>query len=120
MQRNKRLNPPYSRGLTYKLMFKVVQLMQIGFNAFAQRYKINNAQPLRVKSAIGSTRTSRETDDRIDNQYPASYQPEDSFIGHFEFGLKHVNAHNFGPIQTFADGTRSNFIFDEYEDALFV
>ena len=84
-----------------------------------QRYKTNNAQPLQVKSAIGSTRTSRETDDRIDNQYPASYQPEDSFMGHFEFGLK-VITHHFGPIQTFADGTRSNFIFDEYADALFV
>lgn len=67
--------------------------MQIGFNALAQRYKINLVQPLRVKSTIGSTRTSRETDDRIDNQYPASYRPEDSFAGHFEFGLKYEDIH---------------------------
>ena len=67
--------------------------MQIGFNALAQRYKTNLVQPLRVNSTIGSTRTSRETDGRIANQYPASYQPEDSFAGHFEFGLKYEDIH---------------------------
>jgi len=67
--------------------------MQIGFNALVQRYKINLAQPLRVKSTIGSMRTRRETDNHIENQYPASYQPEDSFVGHFEFGLKYEDIH---------------------------
>jgi hypothetical protein len=67
--------------------------MLIGFNALAKRHKIHLAQPLRVKSIIGSTRTIREANDHLDNQYPTNYQPEDSFIGHFEFGLKYEEIH---------------------------
>ncbi|ATH82154.1 Fic family protein [Pseudomonas sp. KHPS1] len=67
--------------------------MQVGFKALAERYGIAPVQPLRVESLIGSSRMSRESDGLIENKYPASYQPVDSFAGHFEFGLKYEEIH---------------------------
>ena len=63
--------------------------MQIGFEALRQRHGIVLAQPLRVQSLIGTARVSRDSGECIENQYPASYRPEDDFAGHFEFGLKY-------------------------------
>ncbi|MCU1718682.1 Fic family protein [Pseudomonas sp. 5P_3.1_Bac2] len=67
--------------------------MTVGFQALAQRYAIDLAQPLRVTSRIGSTRVSRESEGFVENKYPASYQPADDFAGHFEFGLKYEELH---------------------------
>ncbi|KTC54239.1 cell filamentation protein Fic, partial [Pseudomonas fluorescens ABAC62] len=67
--------------------------MQVGFKVLAERYRIALAQPLRVESVIGTTRTSRESDGRVERRYPVSYQPSDDFAGHFEFGLKYEELH---------------------------
>ncbi|WP_372525736.1 Fic family protein [Piscinibacter sp.] len=67
--------------------------MQIGFKALEAQFAIAPAQPLRVESAIGRTRSSRESPERIQNQYPAVYRPADTFAGHFEFGLKYEEIH---------------------------
>ena len=67
--------------------------MQAGFSALANRYGLQLAQPLRVESTIGTTRVSRESNGRVSNKYPASYQPADDFAGHFEFGLKYEEIH---------------------------
>jgi hypothetical protein len=67
--------------------------MNIGFKALEAQYGIIPAQPLRVESAIGTTRSVRESPDRIQNQYPGVYRPADTFAGHFEFGLKYEEIH---------------------------
>ncbi len=67
--------------------------MQIGFKALEAQYGIALVQPLRVESTIGTTRSVRESPERILNQYPAVYRPADSFTGHFEFGLKYEEIH---------------------------
>ena len=67
--------------------------MQIGFKALEARFGIALAQPLRVESAIGGSRSARESAERIQNQYPAVYRPADTVAGHFEFGLKHEEIH---------------------------
>ncbi len=67
--------------------------MQIGFKALAARFGIALAQPLRVESAIGTTRSDRESPQRIQRQYPGVYRPADTFAGHFEFGLKYEEIH---------------------------
>lgn len=67
--------------------------MQVGFKALATRYGISLVQALRVESAIGPSRLSRETGDQIQNRYPPSYTPSDDFAGHFEFGLKYEEVH---------------------------
>ena len=67
--------------------------MQIGFKALEAQFAIAPAQPLRVESAIGRMRSSRESAERIQNQYPGVYRPADTFAGHFEFGLKYEEIH---------------------------
>ncbi|HEV8695792.1 MAG TPA: Fic family protein [Lysobacter sp.] len=67
--------------------------MQIGFKVLEAQFGIAPAQPLRVESAIGRTRSSRESPERIQNQYPGVYRPVDTFAGHFEFGLKYEEIH---------------------------
>lgn len=67
--------------------------MQAGFTALEQRYGIALAQPLRIKSVIGTTRVCRESGGLVENRYPASYRPTDDFVGHFEFGLKYEEIH---------------------------
>lgn len=67
--------------------------MTIGFHALAQRYQITTVQPLRVKSSIGTSRQRNETPTLVQAQFPPSYQPEDSFQGQFEFGLKYEELH---------------------------
>ncbi|NDZ18740.1 cell filamentation protein Fic [Variovorax sp. WS11] len=67
--------------------------MQIGFKALEAQFGIALAQPLRVESVIGTTRLSRESPERIRNQYPGVYRPADTFAGHFEFGLKYEEIH---------------------------
>lgn len=67
--------------------------MQVGFKALEAQFGIAPAQPLRVASVIGRTRSSRESAERIQNQFPSVYRPEDTFAGHFEFGLKYEEIH---------------------------
>lgn len=67
--------------------------MRIGFKALEARFGIALVQPLRVESAIGTTRSVRESPERIQNQYPGVYRPADTFAGHFEFGLKYEEIH---------------------------
>lgn len=67
--------------------------MQAGFTTLPERYALSLAQPLRVESVIGTTRVSRESNGHVENRYPASYQPLDTFAGHFEFGLKYEDIH---------------------------
>lgn len=67
--------------------------MQIGFTALEEEFGVRPAQPLRVASTIGRTRSSRESAERIHNQYPPAYRPADTFAGHFEFGLKYEEVH---------------------------
>lgn len=67
--------------------------MQIGFKTLEAQWGIDLVQPLRVESIIGTTRSMRESPERHLNQYPGVYRPEDSFAGHFEFGLKYEEIH---------------------------
>lgn len=67
--------------------------MQTGFMALAERYAIELAQPLRIQSLIGTARKQHSLNEQVINTFPASYQPADSFQGHFEFGLKYEDIH---------------------------
>ncbi|MGP2484490.1 Fic family protein [Pantoea eucalypti] len=67
--------------------------MLVGFSALCERYAIKLAQPLRVKSAIGTVRSHHEGQGQVENHYPPGYQPEDDFAGHFAFGLKYEEIH---------------------------
>ncbi|MDF7650030.1 cell filamentation protein Fic [Pantoea sp. Acro-805] len=67
--------------------------MRVGFKALAEKYGIALVQPLRIESQIGTVRTSHEVDGQVENRYPPSYRPDDSFSGHFEFGLKYEEIH---------------------------
>ena len=67
--------------------------MLVGFKALCKRYHIELVQPLRVESAIGTVRATHEIQGRIEKRYPPSYQPDDSFAGHFAFGLKYEEIH---------------------------
>lgn len=67
--------------------------MQVGFTALEARFGIALAQPLRVASTIGGTRSRHDSADCVRNQYPNVYRPADTFAGHFEFGLKYEEIH---------------------------
>lgn len=67
--------------------------MQIGFKALEASFGITLVQPLRVLSVVGTARTTRESPQGVENQYPAIYRPADNFAGHFEFGLKYEEVH---------------------------
>ncbi|MFT0867146.1 hypothetical protein ABZO33_10825 [Pseudomonas sp. CAM1A] len=57
------------------------------------RYGVNPVQPLRVDSAIGTVRASRDTGSQVEKRFPPNYRPDDDFAGHFEFGLKYEEIH---------------------------
>ncbi|MEN9464393.1 MAG: hypothetical protein RL217_574 [Pseudomonadota bacterium] len=67
--------------------------MLVGFQALADQYSIKLVQPLRVRSVIGARRASKELEGYREEHYSATYQPDDSFAGHFEFGLKYEEIH---------------------------
>lgn len=67
--------------------------MSLGFHALAERHQISTVQALRVRSQRGKSRQSHETPQGLHAVFPPSYQPEDSFKGHFEFGLKYEEFH---------------------------
>ena len=53
--------------------------MLVGFKELEAKHEIRLAQPLRVESTIGTTRTSLESPDRVQNRYTPGYRPEDTF-----------------------------------------
>ncbi|SHN34030.1 Fic family protein [Rhizobacter sp. OV335] len=67
--------------------------MDIGFSALLQQHPLRLVQPLRVHSSLGKSRRRSETPSLVQAQFPPSYQPGDSFQGHFEFGLKYEEIH---------------------------
>lgn len=67
--------------------------MEVGFKALQTQYGIRLAQVLRVESAIGKSRSQVATNGLVRQVYPARYVPEDSFAGHFAFGLKYEEIH---------------------------
>lgn len=67
--------------------------MRIGFQTLAEHYDLRLVQPLRVDSMISTSRSQRESHDRIENRYPVGYMPADNFAGHFSFGLKYEEIH---------------------------
>lgn len=67
--------------------------MLVGFQALCKRYGIELVQPLRVASSIGTVRANHESQGHIEKRYPPSYQPDDTFTGHFAFGLKYEEIH---------------------------
>jgi hypothetical protein len=67
--------------------------MRVGFKVLQDRHGVEPAQPLRVESAIGTVRVRQDRGEYVHNQYPPGYLPEDSFAGHFEFGLKYEEIH---------------------------
>lgn len=65
----------------------------VGFGRLAQDFEVRPAQRLRVTSFIGKTRSENQSPDQVLRIFPASYAPQDSFEGHFEFGLKYEEVH---------------------------
>jgi len=65
----------------------------VGFGKLARDFEVRPAQRLRVASFIGKTRSENQTPEQVLRIFPASYAPEDSFEGHFEFGLKYEEVH---------------------------
>lgn len=63
--------------------------MHVGFKALEAVHGLGLVQPLRVVSSIGTTRFSKHSAALDQNQYTPGYCPQDSFAGHFEFGLKY-------------------------------
>ncbi len=60
-----------------------------GFRELAERYGIKLVQPLLTQSRLGTERKSHVEGNVDQRSWPASYAPQDSFRGHFEFGLKY-------------------------------
>lgn len=67
--------------------------MQVGFQALATSHALRLVQPLRVVSTIGTTRSRQHSPALDQNQYTPGYRPEDTFAGHFAFGLKYEEVH---------------------------
>ncbi|WP_034411826.1 Fic family protein [Derxia gummosa] len=60
-----------------------------GFQRLAELHDIRPVQPLLTRSCLGKVRQRSSVDGRELLRWPAQYRPEDSFRGHFEFGLKY-------------------------------
>lgn len=65
----------------------------LGFQRLAQVYGIRLVQPQLSRSRLGAMRQREAVDGYEVLTWPASYQPADSFRGHFEFGLKYERLH---------------------------
>ena len=61
----------------------------LGFQRLAQQHGIEGVQPLFSHSRLGTGRQREATPLGERLAWPPQYQPEDSFRGHFEFGLKY-------------------------------
>jgi hypothetical protein len=60
-----------------------------GFQRLAQMHGLSLAQPLFSFSRLGAVRQRAVTPQGEALTWPPQYQPEDTFRGHFEFGLKY-------------------------------
>lgn len=67
--------------------------MQVGFQALAASHALRLVQPLRVVSTIGTTRSQQHAPALDQHQYTPGYRPDDTFAGHFTFGLKYEEVH---------------------------
>jgi len=63
--------------------------IQIGFQWLARQYELDLVQPLSSRSRMGTVRQREATHDQELLTWTSQYRPEDSFRGHFEFGLKY-------------------------------
>ena len=61
----------------------------LGFHSLAELHGITLVQPLFTRSRLGAVRRHELADGHEIRTWPAQYQPEDSFRGHFEFALKY-------------------------------
>jgi len=61
----------------------------LGFQRLAEMYGVNTAQPLITRSCIGPVRSRELVNGQEIRIWPTQYRPEDTFQGHFEFGLKY-------------------------------
>jgi hypothetical protein len=64
-----------------------------GFARLAELYGVSPVQPLLIRSELGSRRRELRTHDETTLTWTNAYRPEDSFRGHFEFGLKYERVH---------------------------
>lgn len=65
----------------------------LGFSRLAAQYDVVPVQPLSVRSVLGTSRREVRTGNETLLTWTAPYEPEDSFRGHFEFGLKYERIH---------------------------
>lgn len=61
----------------------------LGFQRLAQDHGIRLVQPLYTRSHLGAARQREAAPGHELRTWPTSYRPEESFRGHFEFGLKY-------------------------------
>lgn len=61
----------------------------VGFQWLVNRYGLSLVQPLSSRSRLGTVRQRQTTHDQELLTWPVQYRPDDTFRGHFEFGLKY-------------------------------
>lgn len=61
----------------------------LGFHRLAELHHIRLVQPLFTCSRLGSVRQREVADGQEIRIWPPQYQPQNTFRGHFEFGLKY-------------------------------
>lgn len=65
----------------------------LGFQRLMQMYRIDLVQPLSSRSRLGAVRQRETLDGHELLTWPSQYQPDDTFRGQFEFGLKYERLH---------------------------
>lgn len=65
----------------------------VGFNWLSIQYDARPAIPLRVTSKIAGSKRTEEKLHSVEQDFTPQYKPEDTFAGHFEFGLKYEEIH---------------------------
>jgi Fic/DOC family len=65
----------------------------IGYKWLAEKYQVRAIQEFRITSKVGRSRATLREDGRIHETYLAPTRPEDTFIGHLTFALKHEGVH---------------------------
>src|SRR5215468_10516478 len=71
------------------MMMVVMADVEIGFQWLVSRYGLDLVQPLPSRSRQGTVRAKERTGSQELLTWPAQYRPDESFRGHFEFGLKY-------------------------------
>lgn len=61
----------------------------VGYNWLSQAYDVVQVQPLRVRSVMGSVRSSAASNGFTVETYPAHYQPDATLSAHLTFALKY-------------------------------